>query len=85
MKTIEFTVDGTNTFGWFTTKRKCRIDSTFNNEDIFRSCWNSLPKRLERGWEVISFVNEGENITVCKHWLKETGFNFNQSHETETV
>jgi len=85
MKTIEFTVDGTNTFGWFTTNRKCRIDSTLNNEDIFLSCWKSLPKRLEIVWESISFVNEGETIEVCKHWLKETDFDFNQSHETEIV
>lgn len=85
MKTIEFTVDGTNEFGWFTTKRKCRVESNFNNEDIFISCWKSLPKRLDKAWESISFVNEEERITVCRHWLKATTFDFSQSHKTELI
>ncbi len=81
MRTIEFTVDGTNTFGWFTTKRKCRIESNLSDEDIFRSCWKSLPKRIERNWKSISFFDEGVRITVCKHWLIETDFDFANSHK----
>ena len=85
MRTIEFIVDGTNKWGWFTAKRKCRVESNLSDEDIFRSCWKSLPKRIERNWESISFFDEGEIVTVRKHWLKETGFDFNQSHERESI
>jgi hypothetical protein len=78
--TVEFTITGTNEFGWFTTTKKCTIERHFSNEDIFLSCWRSLPKRLDKGWESISFVNEGETIEVLKHWLEETDFDFSQSH-----
>ena len=77
---LQFTVEGTNEFGWFSITRKCIIESNSSNEDIFRSCWKSLPKRLDKGWESISFINEGETIEVCKHWLEETGLDFSQSH-----
>jgi len=41
--TLQFTLEGTNEFGWFTTTRKCTIELNSSNEDIFLSCWRSLP------------------------------------------
>ncbi len=91
MRTIEFTIDGTNEFGWFTSTktvllRKPRnpfdflLASSLSNEEVFRFCWKTLSKRLDKGWESISFVNEGETIEVFRHLLIETNFDFSQSH-----
>ena len=95
MKSIEFTIDGTNEFGWFTSTKTVLLRtpkninfllaSKLSNEEIFKFCWGSLSKRLDKGWESISFINEGEKIEVFRHWLIETDFDFSQSHETEIV
>jgi hypothetical protein len=37
-------------------------------------------RQIEKGWESISFINEGETIEVFRHWLIETDFDFSQSH-----
>ena len=93
MKSIEFTIEGTNEWGWFTSTRTVLLRaprnpfdfllaSSLSNEEVFRFCWKTLSKRLEllKGWESISFVNEGETIKIFRHLLIETNFDFSQSH-----
>jgi hypothetical protein len=50
-------------------------------EDTFRSIWKSLNKTLDKNWQSIEFEFNNETILVCRHWLKETNFNFQESHQ----
>lgn len=49
-------------------------------EETFKSILKSLNKNLSKNWQSIEFDFKGQNIQVLKHWLIETGFNFEQSH-----
>ena len=53
-----------------------------DKESTFKNIFNSFTKNLDKNWESIEFDFNNETILVCKHWLKETDFNFNLSHKT---
>lgn len=50
-------------------------------EDTFRGIWKSFPKNLDENWESIEFDFKEERIQVCRHWLIETDFDFELSHQ----
>jgi hypothetical protein len=54
-----------------------------NAEDTFISIWKSFTKTLDKNWQSIEFEFNNETILVCKHWLKETNFNFQESHQIQ--
>lgn len=79
MKTfkIEFTVLSTNEFGMVNVNRTAKEGNTA--EETFLNCLNSLPKRIEKGWQAIEFDFEGQTFDVSKHHLIETNWDFNNS------
>lgn len=54
-----------------------------DKETTFRSIWKSFNKTLNENWQSIEFEFNNENILVCRHWLKETNFNFEESHQIQ--
>lgn len=52
-------------------------------EETFREIWKSLNKTLDKNWESIEFEFNNQSILVCRHWLQETDFDFNQSHKIQ--
>lgn len=54
-----------------------------DKETTFRNIWKSLNKNLDKNWQSIKFEFENEIILVCKHWLEETNFNFDLSHQIQ--
>jgi len=54
-----------------------------DKETTFRNILKSLNKFLDNNWQSIEFEFENETILVCKHWLKETDFNFDLSHKIQ--
>lgn len=72
---------GTNEFGIFHTDQ---TGKTFEDrETTFREFLKSLPKRLAKSWESITFDFDGSRIEVCRHWLFETDFDFENSISIE--
>lgn len=78
MKTIILT-DWQIKFRNATDKRKTELKET--PEEIFRNALNSLPKKIQENWRQISFDFHGNTFLIMKHWLIETNFNFELSHE----
>ena len=54
-----------------------------NAEDTFKNIWKSFNKTLDKNWQSIEFEFNNQTILVCKHWLKETNFNFQESHQIQ--
>ena len=78
MKTIISTSWQTK-FGSATDKRKTELKE--NAEETFRNALNTLPKKIQENWEQISFDFNGNTFLIMRHWLIETNFNFELSHE----
>ena len=78
MKTI-ISTDWQTKFGIATDKRKTELKE--NAEETFKSALNSLPKKIQENWEQISFDFHGNTFLIMRHWLIETNFNFELSHE----
>ena len=78
MKTIISTSWQTK-FGMANDKRKAELKET--PEETFRNALNSLPKKMQKNWEQISFDFNGNTFLIMKRWLIETNFNFELSHE----
>src|SRR6478672_7497749 len=81
--TIEFQVDFTTEFGAATNKRKIKTSTTA--EETFKNCLKKLPKKIEKTWESIEFPFGKQTFKVSRHWLHETNFNWELSHETEPI
>lgn len=54
-----------------------------NKENTFISILKSFNKTLDKNWQSIEFEFNNETILVCKHWLHETNFNFEESHQIQ--
>ncbi len=52
-----------------------------DKETTFRNIWKSFNKTLDKNWQSVEFEFNNETILVCKHWLIETDFNFEESHQ----
>ncbi len=78
MKTI-ISTDWNTKSGMAIDKRKTELKGT--PEETFRNALNSLPKKIQKNWEQISFDFHGNTFLIMKHWLIETDFNFELSHE----
>ena len=60
---------------------KVQIDSDI--EETFKKILNSLPKKVLKCWEVITFFHTNSKYEVRKDWLEETNYNFWQSVEID--
>jgi hypothetical protein len=56
---------------------KCNIG--INAEQTFKNTLNTLPKKVEKTWENISFNQENKNFSIRRDWIHETNFNFEKS------
>ena len=77
--TISFGIPEFNSLG----TKEINFTPKEDKETTFRSIWKSLNKTLDKNWQSIEFDFNNETILVCKHWLKETNFNFEQSHQIQ--
>ena len=57
-------------FGIATDKRKIELKET--PEETFRNALNSLPKKMHKNWEQISFDFHGNTFLIMRHWLIES-------------
>lgn len=55
-----------------------KVNPKESQEDTFKEILKTLPNKILKTWESISF----DNIEVRKDWLLETNFDFNRSFET---
>jgi hypothetical protein len=56
-----------------------------DKETTFKSIWKSFNKNLDKNWQSIEFDFNNETILVCRHWLIETNFDFNNSHQITEI
>jgi len=63
--------------------KELSFNSQENAENTFKSIWKSFNKMLDQNWQSIEFEFNNETILVCKHWLQETNFNWEQSHQIQ--
>ena len=61
--------------------RKIKFTQKENAEETFKSILTSLNKKDSKNWQSVEFEFNNENVLVCKHWLIETDFNFELSHQ----
>ena len=76
---VSFKIPEFNSIGTKEFKFKEQEDA----EDTFRSICKSFNKTLNKNWQSIEFDFNNETILVCKHWLIETNFNWNESHQIQ--
>lgn len=79
MKTaiITFDIPEFNSFG----SKEIKFKELQDKESTFKSILKSFNKKLDKNWNSIEFKFENESILICKHWLIETDFNFELSHQ----
>ena len=80
MKTfrLEFGILEFNSIGSKEIKMNEILDTA---EQTFNACLLLIPKRLLKTWQSIEFEFNNQTILVCKHWLIETNFDFENSHQ----
>ncbi len=77
--TVSVAIPEFNSFG----DKKIKFKPGESKESTFKSILNSLNKSDSKNWRSIEFEFEDETILVCLHWLTETGFDFEQSHQIQ--
>jgi hypothetical protein len=77
--TVSFKIPEFNSMG----TKEINFKEQEDKETTFRSIWKSFNKTLDKNWQSIEFDFNNETILVCKHWLIETDFNFEQSHQIQ--
>lgn len=81
MKTaiVSFTIPQFNSIS----TKEINFKDAEDKETTFRNIWKSFNKSLDKNWQSIEFEFNNETILVCKHWLRETDFNFELSHQIQ--
>jgi hypothetical protein len=77
--TVSFKIPEFNSMG----TKEINFKEQEDKETTFRSILKSFNKTLDKNWQSIEFDFNNETILVCKHWLIETEFNFEQSHQIQ--
>ena len=78
---IDFRVSEFNSLG--TQSLSFKNVLTDNSEKTFKNILAKLNKNLAQKWESIEFEFKGDNILVCRYWLEESNFNWQESHQIE--
>jgi len=76
---VSFKIPEFNSIG----TKEIKFKEQENAENTFRSIWKSFNKTLDKNWQSIEFEFNNGTILVCKHWLIETDFNFELSHQIQ--
>ena len=63
--------------------KKIKFNQFEDKETTFRNIWKSFNKTLDKNWQSVEFEFNNETILVCKHWLIETNFNWEESHQIQ--
>lgn len=63
--------------------KEIKFTQANDKETTFRNIWKTFNKNLNKNWQSVEFQFNNQNILVCRHWLKETNFNFELSHEIQ--
>ncbi len=77
--TINFLIPEFNSFG----SKKKSFKELETAESTFNNILNSLGRTFSKNWQSIEFEFNNKNILVCRHWLIETDFNWNESHQIQ--
>ena len=76
---VSFNIPEFNSIG----TKEFKFKEKENAENTFKSICKSFNKTLNKNWQSIEFDFNNETILVCKHWLIETNFNWNESHQIQ--
>lgn len=76
---IEFTINLHTEFGIGSDVRKAHKGET--PEETFKNIWNSLPKRHDKNWFLISFEQDGKEFEIDRQLFRENRFDFNLTIE----
>jgi len=78
---VSFKIPEFHSFG--TKKIFVKNAKSDNSEETFKNILKSLGRTFTKNWESIEFEFNNENILVCRHWLIETNFNWEESHQIQ--
>ncbi len=76
---VSFKIPEFNSFG--TKKIFVKNGIGANSEETFKNILKSFSKTLTKNWESVEFEFNLSTFLVCRQWLIETNFDWEQSHQ----
>ncbi len=76
---VSFKIPEFHSFG----TKEIKFKESENSEETFKSILKKLNKNLTKNWESIEFTFNCSDFLVCRHWLIETNFNWEESHQIQ--